>query len=463
MKTLHKFIVSSYLGPFFLTFFIAVFVLLMQTLWKYIDDLVGKGLEWYIIVELMIYWAAYLVPLALPLAILFSSIMTFGSIAEHSELVALKAAGISVKKVMSPLIVTSLIISCIAFYFSNNIWPVINLKQASLLHDVTKKKPTLNIKEGVFYKGLDGYTMRVGSKSKDGKILKDIIIYDYMDLAENKRVITAETGKMAFSENESHMLFTLYNGYSYTEGIGKKDPLKYRRSDFEEQTMIFDVSAFQFNREEEELFKGGYRMLNLSQLSDAVDSLRIQLDHGKTDFAKIMKKNYDYTNIDLSNANDTMENILSPMNIADQVKTIDAAQNLARGGLGYMEANKRTLKSRLRNIRLYLIEWHGKFTLSFACLILFFVGAPLGAIIKKGGLGLPMVCSVFIFVCFHVIRTTGRKLALDGTLTPLEGMWLAPAIILPLGLFLTAKATSDSIIFDRAWYNKKLKLITGRK
>ena len=299
MKKLHKFILQSYLGPLILTFFIALFVLLMQWLWKYIDELVGKGLEWYIIAKLLLYVSTWLVPMALPLAVLLASIMTFGSLGEYNELTALKSSGISLQRILLPIIVLSVIMSIGAFYFSNHIIPYTNLKMSSLLWDVRQLRPELNIKEGVFFNGIDNYSIKIGEKNKQNNTLYDIMIYNHLkEHKGNINTTIADSGYMKVTPDSRFLVLQLYSGKSYEEQIeknvrnaDKKHPQ--RRETFEEQTLMFRLKGFDLTRTDENLFKKHYQMLNLGQLSTAVDSLKITRENRQELFyTNILKSNY---------------------------------------------------------------------------------------------------------------------------------------------------------------------------
>jgi len=276
MKKIYWLVVKSYLGPFVMTFFISLFILLMQFLWKYVDDLVGKGLEWYIIAQLLFYASSTFVPLALPLAILLSSLMTFGNLGEYYELVAMKAAGISLRKIMMPLIVMSVIISLFAFYFSNSILPIANLKFKSLLHDVQEQKLALDIKEGIFYNGLDGFNIRVGKKEKDDKTIRNILIYDHRDKKGNTNVTVADSGRMELTSGGLTLIFTLYSGYNYLERTDQRQyrqNKQFQKTKFREEIRTFNLMDFEMTRTNEDLFKNNYSMLNIRQLKKAEDSL----------------------------------------------------------------------------------------------------------------------------------------------------------------------------------------------
>lgn len=454
--------IKSYVGPLVMTFFIAMFILLMQFLWKYIDDLVGKGLEWYIIAELLFYASSTFVPMALPLAILLSSIMCFGNLGEHYELVAMKSAGISLRKIMKPLVILSFILSLFAFYFSNNVLPYTNLKFKSLLYDVRKKKLAVNIKEGVFYNDMEDYVIKVGRKDSDGKTVYDVKIWDHTGKKGNTSVTIADSGIMEPTGDGQYLVFSLFNGYNYEENTDQKDyrltrPLQ--RTVFQEQIRIFDLSEFSLRRTDEELFKNNYQMLNIEQLNFSIDSLNSTLEVRKSNLAENFIRNFRFylAQLNADASYDTLE--VSPSVLPDFERNrkmrivgeaLGAARNLSKT-VGYY-GNE--YEDKQLYINKHKVVWHQKFTLSFACLVLFFIGAPLGAIIRKGGLGLPVVVSVLFFVMYHIISMIGEKSAKQGAMDVAAGMWLSSFILLPLGIFLTYKATSDAPIMDREIWNK---------
>ncbi|MFA5781276.1 MAG: LptF/LptG family permease, partial [Bacteroidales bacterium] len=298
-KKLYLFMIRSFFWPFIMTFFIAVFILLMQFLWKYIDDLVGKGIEWTIIAQLLFWASTTMIPLALPLAILLSSIMTFGNLGEHYELVALKSAGISLQKIMMPLIVVTVLISISAFYFSNNVLPYANLKMGSLLYDVREQKPALNVKEGIFYNGIDDYVIKVGKKDSDGKTLRNIMIYDHSSRMGNTNLTVAETGTMEMTVDKRYLIFTLLNGINYYESADRqrtKTNHPFQRTKFKEEFRRFDLSAFTLTRTNEEFFKDNYQMMNVKQLKATRDSLKKRLDTLKIKYLATMNNNLYYFN-----------------------------------------------------------------------------------------------------------------------------------------------------------------------
>ncbi len=456
----------------------ALFILLLQFLWKYIDDLVGKGLEWYIIAKLMFYASSTFVPLALPLAVLLSSLMTFGNMGEHYELVAMKAAGISLRKAMKPLIILSMIISIAAFLFSNYVLPVANLKFGSLLYDVRQQKLAFNINEGIYYHGLEGFVIRVGKKAKDNKTIYDVKIYNHSKNQGNLMVTTAESGTMQLSPNQKNLIFTLYNGYRYNEIINVS---RYRINrpfeslKFNKQVLNFDLAQFQLNRTNEDLFKSHYSMLNIRQLNNSIDSLSDKHLMRKNRYLKNFVGKYPYLAINdtlktstLDSANQyVIDTIIVPVidnfNLEDRTDIIEIAQRGARSSKKNIIDFNTELKKRQQIITKHEVVWHQKFKLSIACFIFFFIGAPLGAIIRKGGLGLPVVVSVIFFVLYHVVSMMGEKAVKTGEWNVEFGLWLSTLIVLPLGLFLTYKATTDAQLMDTESWTKFFKKFKSKK
>ncbi len=469
---------KSYLGPFVFTFFIALFILLLQFLWKYIDDLVGKGLEWYIIAKLMFYASSTFVPLALPLAVLLSSLMTFGNMGEHYELVAMKAAGISLRKAMKPLIYLSFAISVFAFLFSNYVMPVANLKFGSLLYDVRQQKLAFNINEGIYYYGLEGFVIRVGKKAKDNKTIYDVKIYNHSKNQGNLMVTTAKSGTMHLSANQKNLIFTLYDGYRFSEIT---NVARYRINrpfesvKFDKQVLNFDLSQFQLNRTNEDLFKTHYSMLNIQQLNYSIDSLSNNFINAKEKHFKsyvsryphiaindtLRSKNIDSTSVAITDT--IFLPIIDNFELVDKADILEVALRGARAAKEGVIRSNNNIEARQKIITKHEVVWHQKFKLSIACFLFFFIGAPLGAIIRKGGLGLPVVVSVLFFVMYHVISMMGEKAVKTGEMNVVIGLWLSTLIVLPLGLFLTYKATSDAQLMDTESWNKFFKKFNRKK
>jgi len=439
-----------------------MFILLMLFLFKYVDDLIGKGFEWYIILELMYYASAANVSMALPLSILLSSIMTFGTLGENYELVAIKSAGVSLQKAMMPLLVLIVFLAISSFIFSDYMLPKANLKYGSLLWDITNKKLSFLIKPGVFNNSIPGYSIRVNEKGEDGVSLYDVMIYDHTNSSGSPKIILAKEGKM--SSDDQYLLLKLKNGVRYEESNGRNTYNNPRqeltRMRFEETDQKFDISSFKMNRTNEQLFKGNTQMLNLKGLTKKEDSLHKELDSVNR-FAVVNMASYYKQN----NVTKGYTKINAPVKEikGDVLKTIEPMQRLSvvQAALDQAGSVKQSTLSRLpdfedriKSIIKVQIEYQRKFTLAASCLLLFFIGAPLGAIIRKGGLGLPVVMAIVFFLLYHIIATVSEKSATTGSLRPFFGMWLAIFILSPLGAFLTYKATVDSALFDIDYFKQ---------
>ena len=459
MKRLHLFLIKSFLGPFIATFFIAIFLLLMQFLWKYIDDLVGKGLEFTQIAELIFYASARFVPVALPISMLLASVMVFGKLGENYELVALKSSGISLIRILFPLTIFVIIIGYSSFLFSNYVMPIANLKNGSMIYDIQKKKPALNIKEGIFYKEIEGYSIKVADKNDDGKTLNDIIIYDHTAKNGNDKVIIAESGIMQLTKDEQFLELILHNGHSYID-ISKnkrKGDKPYRTTHFKEDLIRFDLSSFSTMNNSEDLYKGHYAMLSNKQLAIAIDSLSLKFEDRKETFSKNIKNKYN-----LESEADSLI-VFKPFNTIKIKQKYDIAINKLRTIKSIAKSNKDDLEYRKIIITKHKIEWHRKISLAVACLLLFLIGAPLGAIIRKGGFGLPVLISVFFFLIYHVLSMIGEKAAKDLSMNAYEGMWLANLVFLPIALFLIYKAKNDAQLFDFSPLLKRINQFLKKK
>ncbi len=447
----------------------------MLFLFKYIDDLIGKGFEWYVILELMWYASATNVAMALPLAVLLSSIMTFGSLGENYELVAIKSAGISLQKAMMPLLILIIGLSIGAFLFSDYMLPVANLKYGSLLYDVRNQKAAFLIEDGVFNSSIPGYSIRIEKKDPDGQTLYNVVIYEHGSNNGNTEVTMAKQGKMFRIDNDKTLVLKLKNGVRYSEqsdNKGSYDPreqfIRYR---FKETEQKLDLSSFKMQRTDENLFKTSYGMLNLKQLQKNQDSTGRELNAAvKTTFTSIKNgiKFFDYHNyISKSEksvlakpySSNILEHIPKPVRVTSTNSALMEVTNLS-GSISNSGDVSDDLQSRIRR---YIIEYHRKFTLSVSCLVLFSIGAPLGAIIRKGGLGLPVVMSIIFFLINHIISTIGEKFAREGDVSPIFGMWIAIIVLAPLGVFLTYKATVDSALFDVDYYKQAFLRLFKRK
>lgn len=482
MKKLHLFIFRSYTGPLIMTFFIAMFILVMQFLWRYVDDLVGKGLEWSVLLELLFYASLQVVPMALPLAILLASLMTFGNLGENYELTALKAAGVSLPRIMMPLIILTIVISGMAYAFSNNVLPVANLKLVSILHGIRETRLELDIKERVFYQGVDDFSIKVEKKDRETNMLREVMIYDHRDRqAANSNVTLADSGKLQVSTDKKHLLLTLYDGVRYDERVDfetgnkrqtqKKDSWLYRTDVFKEQIGIIQLQGFDFSKTDENLFRGGDRMKNLRQIAHDLDSIRKE----RQVFVASLEDRSSHLHFNRMREprgerlavidSSVVVNADSVFNTLDGSRRLMVVQNAIRSARDH----KQTIDDQMRfieredvRIRRHLMEFHRKFTLSFACLIFFFIGAPLGAIIRKGGLGMPVVISIFFFVVYYIIDTMGGKFAREGVWFVYQGMWLSSAVLMPVGVFLTYKSATDSALLNSDAYYSGLQKLKER-
>ena len=464
------------MGTFLFTFFIVIFILLMQFLWLYIDDMVGKGLETSILLELFFYMSITFVPMALPLALLLASLMCFGNFGEHYELVAMKASGISIWRVMRPLMFFSLFLSGIAFVFSNSIIPVATLKAKTLLFDVRKQKLAFDIQEGIYYRDIEDYVIYINKKGDDGSSIYGVKIYDHTAREGNIKIMSADSGMMALSPNQRNIVFTLYNGYNYTD-VTTNDDYKikrpFERMAFKQEQIKFSLADFDMTRTSEDLYKSYHEMMNIDQLSSALDSLEVRYAERQQLFTESFGRrfsNYNTRQPDSciinrdSLAADTTTILLWPLieNIypGNHAEVVDMAVGGAQNAKDNVSFNSADFKSQNENMRKHRKEWHKKFTLSIACLIFFFIGAPLGTIIRKGGLGLPTVISVLFFVVYWVTSMTAERIAVAGDLNMFIGVWLSSIILFPVGVFLTFKATSDSALLDAdSWKNAFKKLV----
>jgi lipopolysaccharide export system permease protein len=433
-----------------------MFILLMFFLFKYVDDLIGKGFEWYVILELMYYASAANVSMALPLSILLSSIMTFGTLGENYELVAIKSAGVSLQKAMMPLLVLIGFIAIGSFLFSDVMLPKANLKFGSLLWDIRNKKLSFLIKEGVFNNSIPGYSIRVDKKGSDGVSLEGVMIYDHTSNNGIAKIIIAKEGKMA--SDEKNLLLKLKNGVRYEESSGQNSSYnprqQFTRMRFKETDQKFDISSFKMNRTDEQGFRNNTQMLNLKGLVKKEDSLSKELDSvnkfaAMTVSSYFKQNNYvkGYTKVKAAKKV-INKPILSLLPEKQKLSIIQSALDQANSIKQTTSGRMADYGDRVRNIIKVQIEYQKKFTLAASCLLLFFIGAPLGAIIRKGGLGLPVVMAIVFFLIYHIIATVAEKSAITGTLAPFFGPWLAIIILSPVGAFLTYKATVDSALFD---------------
>lgn len=458
MKRLHLMIIRAFAGPLLITFVIVLFILVMQFLWKYVDDLMGKGLEWYTLLELMTYATASFVPLALPLAILLASIMTLGGLGENMELVPMRSAGLGLLRILFPLTLVVGLLAAGSFYFSNNVLPVANLKFHSLLWDVTRKKPAMNLQPGIFYNGIDGFSIRAMQKDESGG-LHDVLIYDHRAAFQgNRTVVRAESGNMNRSTDGRYLILTLKNGHFYDEHspAGNRGKYPMMRGTFAEDEIRLDLSGLGLDRTDQDLFKDHYKMLTLGQLQLATDSLHKQMAERVEEQQKHLANSLLVTRgkettptLTLGGTTKQFEAGLTP----DMRRNYyDVAVNMLRNNINFIDRSAEERRGRQEQISKFNVEWHRKPMLAAACLLFFFIGAPLGAIIRKGGMGLPVVFAIIFFLVFHIISFSTEKLVISGKLMAWPGMWISSMVLLPVGMLLTWKATTDSPLFDADAY-----------
>ncbi len=464
MKRLHLFIIKSFIGPFIVTFFVALFVLVMQFLFMYIDDMVGKGLSYLTIAKLMMYMSVTLIPMALPLAVLLSSIMTFGNLGENFELVAAKSAGISLIRIMGPLIVLMVFLCGIAFLISNYLMPSAHIKASTLLMDVRSAKPTFELKDNTFNTSLPEVVIRISGKEKKGNKVNDILIYDHRDNRGNTKVITASSGEFYFTEDKNYVKFDLYDGVSYEQLDQRNSSYPMSVMEFHKQQIVFDVSQFKFERSDESIYKGHSEMLRVDELQYYIDSMQIQLKNKYTTNLSYLQPYFHLNDSVFLKFKPQMptyqqSNYIDKIDSAFKSTIIARALDNARVVKQSVNYSMDDSENYIKILNKYKIEWHRKFTLSFAIMVLFFVGAPFGAIVKRGGLGMPMVISILLFITYHIISITGEKIIKDNDTNVFGGMWLASFTLLPVGIYLTYKATRDAQIMNKEIYIHAFKKI----
>lgn len=451
-----------------------MFVLLMQFLWQYVEDLIGKGLSYSVILEIIITAASSLVPMALPISVLLASIMIFGNLAEHKELMAMKAAGISLIRIMQPLFIISVIITIAAFYFSNSILPVSNLKMRSLLYDISNKPPEIVIPIGIFYNELPGYSIKVGANDTETKTLRDLIIYNHTANKGNISMTIAKKGKIYHVNEHQYMVLRLFDGAAYEEGDENTKNRNYpqRRYTFKEQEIVFDLTGFGLQRSDENLFKSHYQMMSISNLKHSIDTLEMRADEQSKYFSENIARSHTLRRLYNPENNTAFvmpagklstDSLYNTFDNPNKHQIINTAINFARNTRSYIESEDNAMNSRLKWIIKHKVELHRKFTLSLACLLFFFIGAPLGAIIKKGGIGLPVVASVVIFVLYYVVGMLGVKMAEQRQITIWGGMWLSTFILIPIAVLFNSRAIKDKEMINIGYYFSLFLLLFNKK
>lgn len=482
VKRLYTFMLQRFIPVLAMTFFICLFIVMMQFLWRYIDDLVGKGLGIDVVAELFGYAALTMVPTALPLAVLLASLMTFGNLGETFELTAMKAAGISLFRIMRPLIILMVGIAVGAFFFQNDVLPIAQTKMYTLLFSMRQKSPEIEIPEQSFYDQIPGMNLYVEHKNRETGMLYDLIIYDVTRGIENSRIILSDSGKMSFTEDKSHLFLHLYKGELFENvqngsmGFNSGSYLPFRRESFDDKQVyiMFDAN---FNRIDESGMRAQYIGKNISELRYAIDSINHIVDSIGNIFGNDLKQTA-YLGIPYYTTKDVNGKAVrvqqTPIKTAKKID-VDSVFNAPNSSMARTYLNQALSKAKRqemefefksalltdqqKSMRRHDIEMERKFTLSLACLIFFFIGAPLGAIIKKGGLGTPLVISVILFVIYYIFDNIGYKMAKDGKTEVWFGIWLSSMVLLPMGVFFTYKAIGESSVFDFDTYRRFLRRV----
>lgn len=459
MKRLHTLLIRSFIPPFLITFVVCLFLLVMQFLWKYADDLMGKGLPPGIIAELMFYATANLVPMALPLSILLSSIMTFGGLGENNELTCMKTSGIPLVRIMLPVGVIVFIISIGAFYFSNYTWAEANLKLRVLIADISHKKPALAIKEGVFFNDIDGFSIRIQKKHSNSDFEDVLIVAQNPDgTSANRREIKAKKAKMIPDAKGEFLVIDLYDGIideTLDRKAYKDSKHPYQQTYFDHAFMRIQLHNFKLQRTELTLFQEMYELLSAEQLLVMIDTFNMKLDELTENRSRqLSRMYYIFRDTLITPLNEIQQSsAISPSNDdLSKIPHIATSSVRRKKELIMSESDKLTEQIYVENKRNHLMAFHRKFTLSYACMLLFFIGAPLGAIIRKGGFGIPVVFSVALFITYYMVNVTGEKMAKTDVLDPITGMWLAEICLTPIAIFLTIQAMNDAALLDMDTY-----------
>lgn len=498
MKKIDKLILGSFLGPFIMTFLVVVFILLNIHMLKYFDDIIGKDLGWAVISQLFFYFAIFNTPNALPLAVLLSALITFGNLGEHFELTAIKSLGISLTRALLPIFIFVIFITGFAFYTGNYLVPKAALEAYSLLYDIKQKKPALDLKEGAFTSSIPDISIKVAKKFPDSRTIKGVIIYDHRNKTGNKEVIIADSGRMFSILGDQYLKLELFNGYNYREGAGDQDVAQsggeetMSKTRFEKSVMIFDLSSFGLMRTDKKWFQGHRIMRNLKELDRDIDSLKYERDKQllalidvKESFFRYHRKSDSVVlSPELQTAKKKRDSIVQTQNpgmakepairrfklkfqsteheaeLADSALAVTAANT---ADLSQALASARNASSQLLNInerlkqysddsKVFQVQWHKIIASAVACMAMFLIGAPLGAIIKKGGLGVPVIVAIIFFILFYVLSLLGEKWGKAGTVSVPVGIWMANAILFLIGFVFLLQARRDARLFESDFY-----------
>ncbi|MEH0155396.1 LptF/LptG family permease [Limibacter armeniacum] len=463
-KKLDKLLLKAFSGPFILTFFIVLFIFHSQFMISKFKYLVGKGLGLDVYGELFFYFALSLVPVSLPLAVLLASLMTFGNLGQHSEITAIKASGINMLRVLRPVAIVTVFVMLAALVYNDTVVPWSNLKGYSLLYDAKQKKPTLELTEGAFYNGLDGYSIKVDKKLEDGKSIEGVIIYKHNNVRGNKEVILAKSGTMETVMDETYLLMRLFEGRAYSEQEDKK-----KQSDIQYVTNMFDTAQFFFSMEsyglgetKEDLFKGHNLMKTRTQMLTEKDSVTKAFGNYNEMLVKNFESQFYYQNsLRTGNYDEQKKDSadvelvggrFNPEKPTTNMRIVSSAYNSAVSFSNVINSNVTRMMNQQRQLAKYEVDINKKVTSAVAILVMFLIGAPLGAIIKKGGLGVPVIISVIFFVVYYITTITGEKMAKELVLTPVVGSWISNLLLFVIGVLFLIQAKNDVRLFDADYY-----------
>ena len=459
MKILDRYILKSFLVPFFATFLIILFVLVMQALWMAFESIAGKGIGLFFIFKFLYYTALVVSSQALPIAVLLSSIMALGNMSENYEFAAAKSASISLMRLMRPLIILTLIISVLNFLSLNYVFPYATLKQKNLTNNIKKKTPALALISGSFNSEIPNYQIKFDEKYGEEKnLLKKVLIYDLSSKKGNKKIITAEKGKIISEEGSKYMTLVLYDGYYHEEHIPKRRNINSMKkmpasnATFKEYTFNIDISTFTDDDLDDEKYTKSYNMLSLGQLKDTIPAMKLSYDEyltskSKSIYIKINAKEL-YKQEDSLSLMKFKPEVLNNFNLSGKVSVLNSAINNVKNSNKNVKTDKKSIQWKRKILNLYDIEFHNRIAISLSCLILFFIGAPLGSIIRKGGFGLPMILAIIIYVIYFFVNTFGRNLAEESSLSAFIGSWVSSIIMVPFAYFLTRRASKGMGLFN---------------
>lgn len=474
MKTIHKLVLKAYLGPLIMTFFIVTFVLMMNFVWRFIEDLTGKGLSADVILELIFYATINMIPLGLPLAMLLAGIMTMGNMGENFELQAMKSAGMSLMRIMQPLIIVTFIISVASFFLVNNLVPYAYKRSMIILSDIKRQKQVLEFKDGLFFNGIhEDMSIRVEHQDPETGLLHNVLIYDSRSQGGNMTTTMAETGYIRLSDDKKFLLVTLYNGDNYQQTRNSRWYTKnsLRHDKFDVQDMAIRMEGFDFQQSDNTMVNSS-QAKNIVELQHAIDSLDVTVEEAiARSYDPLLRDNLFTNDIQVLQLPDSMKidkseftdvyllDSLPKLTMRERNEIWKTAKTMAQNSRQSFSYDEGSAKDGLNQLYRSKNDWHKKLSLPFSVIIFFMIGAPLGAIIRKGGMGTPIVISVVFFVIYYVISLSGEKMAKEGTWSSFSGIWISSFILTPIAIYLMIKATNDSSLLDTDWYDAQFKKI----